>query len=178
MATLELSTLSDHLDDEEIAAVLAAVEEAAATNLNIAEDGTSTILERDIDDDVFVDFLDRLDANDVGAKIYLPAEFEDVIEIGESRFGSAHALIIVLDNLREDFLIGDTEDGEEDEEEEEEEAETAAEYELDDEDEPSSFGDDDSVIEMKDGQLRHIWRALYRGAQNCVQNGLCLFIHD
>lgn len=172
MATLELSILSDHLEEDEIDTLAASIEEIANTHVDFDEDGDSVIVERDIDDDIFLDFQDRLDANDASANVYIPIEFEDVVEIGGRRVGSAHALLIVLENLKEDFFIED-EDNVEDQEEEE------GEFGFDDEDEAGGFlADEDSHLEVKDAQLRRVWHAMYRGAQTCVRKSLCMFIHD
>lgn len=171
MATLELSTLLDHFDQDEIDAVKAAIQEVSSASFDVAEEGESVVLERDIDSDIFVDFQDRLEANDASADIYLPVDFEDVIEVGEHRFGSSHALLIVLENIKEDFFV-------EDEEEDEEVGDDEDEYGFDEDETDGFHADDESPIEMKDEQLRHIWRAMYKGAQSAVRKSLCLYVRE
>lgn len=187
MATLELSILAEHFDDDEIAAIAAAVEEASSHGLDVAEEGESVILERDIDDDIFVDFQDRLDANDASADVYLPVDFEEILEIGDVRFGSAHALLIVLEALKEDFFVEDDQDDDDDEVEVEDDVVAAPDTDADaddgfdftDDDEAGGFfSDDESPIEMKDEQLKHVWRAMYKGAQSSVRKALCMFVKD
>lgn len=74
----------------------------------------------DIDDvlseDQLTDFMDRLEARDLACTIYLPMEFDGRVEIGDQSIGSAHALLDVLEELREELDIDeDEDDGEEDE---------------------------------------------------------------
>lgn len=176
MATLELSTLTEYLEEEELEAVRHALSEAGTAPLDIDDTAEPILLARDVDDDVFVDFADRVEANDAGADIYLPSDFEDVFEVGEHRFGSAHALLLVLENLREDFFIEDEEEEEESEEPEEGDFEA-----FDDEDAEgagSLFGPDEDAAEMKEDQLRHIWKIMNRGARACIQRGLCLVVRS
>lgn len=170
MATLELGTLSEHLENDQIKAVQRALAESGAPPLAGDDHAETIVLDRDLDDDVLVDFFDRLDANDASADIYLPIDFEEVIEVDGLRVGSAHALILVLESLKEDFFVDEEEEGEEEEEEE---------YEFDeDEDEEGGevFESDDDEPEVKDDRLRHIWRVMHKGAKTSVRKNLCLFV--
>jgi hypothetical protein len=180
MATLELSNLADNFEDDDLDAVRRALAETGAAPLDIDDTAEPMILDHNVDDDVFVDFADRLEANDMNADVYLPVDFEDVIQVGDHRFASAHALILVLDSLREDFFLEEDEETEATEATEatEEDDEVAEEFGYGEEEEDSAalFGEDDSTMEVKDEQLRHVWKLLYRGARTAIQKGLCLMI--
>ena len=186
MATLELSTLSDKLDEDDLAVLLAEYEtQTDAGPLDIDEVAEQAVLDNGIDDDIFVDFLDKLEANDASADVYLPTDFEEIFEVGELRVGSAHALLLVLENLREDFAAEDEEEPPEAEVEEDEEPFVAEDDETlafeDEEDEEATeglFGDDESPTEIKEEQLRHIWKLMYQGAKAAIRRGLCLFVHS
>jgi hypothetical protein len=169
MATLELGTLSEHLENDQIKALQRALAESGAPALTADDHAETIVLDRDLDDDVLVDFFDRLDANDASADIYLPTDFEEVIEVDGTRVGSAHALILVLESLKEDFFV--------EEEEEEEEEDEDFEYEEDEDEEGSElFENDDEEVEVKDDRLRHIWRVMHKGAKTSVRKNLCLFV--
>ena len=90
-----------------------------------------------LSEEALTEFLDRLDAHDIGAEIYLPVEFEGR---GRRRRVSRRvfaALLDVLEEMREELDV-DAEEEDEDEEDEEEDADE----------------DEGTVIEA---QLRHIW---------------------
>jgi hypothetical protein len=169
MATLELGTLSEYLEVDQIKSVKKALSEVGAPPLPADDHSDSVVLERDLDDDVLTDFFDRLDANDASAEIYLPIEFEDVVDVDGLRVGSAHALILVLESLKEDFFVEEDEEDDEDEEEEEEEDDDAEEA-------ADLFEDDDDAVQLKDERLRVIWRAVHKGAKTCLKKNLCLFV--
>jgi len=173
MASIELTDLSQRLDEEEIAAILTALNENGIGPVTISDSANSMVVEGNLDSDMFVDFLDRLDANDANADIYLPVEFEDIVEVEDRRIGSAHSLLLVLESMREDFLVDDEED---DAEGDYTEAIDVEEDETDAEDGNELFGDETSALEMKDEQLRHMWKSMYRGAKHSVNEGLCLFV--
>ena len=154
MATLELGSLSEHLEADQIKAVRKALSEVGAPPLPADDHADAVVIDRDIDDDVLTDFFDRLDANDASAEVYLPIDFEDVLDVDGVRVGSLHALILVLDSLKEDFFV-------------EEEA---------DEEGSDLFEDDDDEVEVKDERLRHIWRVLHKGAKTGVRKNVCLFV--
>ena len=127
------------------------------TVVNADENVSHTIAAR-LSEEALTEFLDRLDAHDLGAEIYLPIEFEGRVTIGEYRVASTQALLDVLEEMREELDV-DAEDEDEDEEEEEDEDE-------DDEDEGT-------VIEA---QLRHIWHLVSDGAVESIEKGLPLHI--
>ena len=170
MATLELGSLSEHLEVDQIKAVKRALAEVGAPPLPADDHADVMVLDREIDDDVLTDFFDRLDANDASAEVYLPIDFEDVLDVDGVRVGSLHALVLVLDSLKEDFFVEEEADEEEEEEEEE------AEFDDDDEDGSDLFEDDDDEVEVKDERLRHIWRVMHKGAKTGVRKNVCLFV--
>ena len=170
MATLELSSLSEHLENDQVKSVQRALVESGAPPLGADDHAETIVLDRDLDDDVLVDFFDRLDANEASADIYLPIDFEDILEVDGLRVGSAHALILVLESLKEDFFVEEEKD-EEEEEEDDDEAD-------DDEEEDAAelFEADEDEVELKDERLRHIWRVIHKGAKTSVKKNLCLFV--
>ena len=177
MATIELAQLSDHLDADELTALMAALENEADEDIDLESEEDSHIVDNQIDDDIFEDFRDRLGANDLRADIYVPVEFEETFEIANREVGSTYALQLVLDSLREDFFIEDAENEDDAEiDEESEDFETA----IGEEDESGGLlrPNEDSGIEAKDAQLRHVWRLLYRAARGSLDTRLCLFLLD
>jgi len=180
MPALELCPLAEHLEDSEIESLIEQLEDADVENIDLAEDADPVPLEQDYDDDVFVDFWDQLEANDVACDVYLPLEFEDVLEIGERRYGSAHALLIVLANIKEDMFLDDDEE----EEEEEDEAVEDIDDELDEfddygaEDDEQYEAEDESATEVKDEQMRQVWRTMNKAARIAIAQRLALFVHD
>jgi hypothetical protein len=188
MATLELSTLWDKLEDDELRSLLKAYEQTDGGPLDIDEVAEQAVLDNGIDDDMFSDFLDKLEANEAAADIYLPTDFEEIFEVGDLRIGSSHALLLVLETLREDFAAEEEEDdGDEGDEvaTEDEEPEVFEDDESldldddDDDDDPEALyaGDDESPVEIKVEVLRHIWKLMYQGAKASIRRGLCLFVH-
>ena len=174
MASLELTPLSEHLDNDEIEALTGALAETGIGPLDIDEDGDPIVLDSALDDDIFADFLDRLAANEASCDIYVPSEFEDAVEVAGHKVGSAHALMLVLESMKEDFFVED-----EDDDAEAEEVEVAGDFaELEDEDEASVFeAGSEAAIELKDEELRKMWRQMYRGAKSAVARKLALFVH-
>ena len=169
MASLELGTLSQSLDDEdEVAQIVSGLSEADI-ELELDEDADPRLLERDLDDDLMADFLDQLDANDALCDVYVPTEFEDFVECGEYRVGSAQALLLVLDEMRDDIFEGEDDGGDGDE---------------DDFSDDEGFGSDTGFasldapdsMELKDGHMRHFWKLMYEGAKTSVREQTCLFI--
>jgi hypothetical protein len=183
MATLELTTLADHLEDEDLATMEKALAEAGSAPLDIDETAEGVVLDGSLDDAIFTDFLDRLDANEISADIYLPTDFEECFDVADLRIASAHALVVALENMREDFFAEDEQEeaGEaEEDEEDKEENEGEEDYEgLDDDDEDEEeglFSDDEGAEEIKEEHLRHIWKMMYKGARTAIKKGLCLVV--
>lgn len=174
MASLELTPLSEHLDDDEIEALMGALSETGAGPLHMDDEGDPIVIDNALDDDIFADFLDRLEANEASCDIYVPSEFEDAVEVAGHKVGSAHALMLVLESMREDFFV---EDGDDDDELEEDEV--ASNFDDMDEEEDETVYDTGgaSAIELKDEELRKMWRQMYRGAKSAVARKLALFVH-
>jgi hypothetical protein len=168
MASLELSPLADQLEDDEIKDIVAALREVGASP-DLDDNADSHVLDRGLDDDIFADFFDRLDANDIACDIYVPAEFEESFEVRGYKIGSAHALALFLDELKEDLFVED-DDAEEDE--------FAEDFDEFDEEEGDVVGDDaDDAIELKDQAFRHLWKLMHRGAKTAMTRGVCMFVH-
>src|ERR1700759_4077050 len=122
MAEIELAPLSHRLDDEEMKNLSRLLEEAGAPAIGRTDEHVSHTLAGRRSEEALTEFLDRLDAHDLGAEIYLPIEFEGRVTIGEYRVASTQALLDVLGELKEELDV-DAEDEDEDEEEDEEEDE-------------------------------------------------------
>ena len=67
------------------------------------------------------EFLDRLEAHDIAADIYLPVEFEGRLPVGDFRVASAQTLVDVLEEMKEELAVEEDEEYEDDEDEEEDE---------------------------------------------------------
>ena len=158
MAEIELSPLSDRLEEDELKTLYKLLEHAGA-KWKGSDDAVSHTIAARLSEEAMTEFLDRLDAHDVAAEIYLPVEFETNFVVGEYRVASAQALADALEEIKDELDVEDEED-EEVEEEEEEEV---------DEDE-----DEGTVISA---QLRHIWRLLSDACSESLDKGVPLHIH-
>ncbi len=156
MAEIELAPLSHRLDEEESRTLARLLAEAGASKLETVDEHLSHTIAARLSENALTEFLDRLDAHDLGAEIYMPVEFEGRVVIGDYRVASSQALLDVLEEMREELDV-DAEDEEDEEEEDEEE-----------EDE-----DEGTVIEA---QLRHIWHLVADGATESIEKGLPLHI--
>jgi hypothetical protein len=156
MAEIELAPLSHRLDEEEARTLARLLAEAGASKLEkVDEHGSHTIAAR-LSENALTEFLDRLDAHDLGAEIYMPVEFDGRVIVGEYRVASSQALLEVLEEMREELDV-DAEDEEDEEEEDEDEEEE----------------DEGTVIEA---QLRHIWHLVADGATESIEKGLPLHL--
>lgn len=171
MASIELCPLSTHFDDSDIDALEEALSEAGSTPLDIDEDADSQLLQKDVDDDMLAELFDRLSVNDAACDVYVPPDFEDAVEIDGTRVGSAHVLLLALQELSEE-LGGGNEDDEEDEEYEE--------YDEEEDEYPGSIlgGDDDDEFNLKEAELRRICKVLQQGARLCIKRGVAMFINE
>jgi hypothetical protein len=174
MAEIEIAPLADRLGDEEIGELKNELEKIGAPRLPAAiDDGAAGKLATGIDDDVLAEFFDRLEAYDIACEIYLPAEFEGRVEIGDKRVGSAHTLLEVLEELKEELLM------EEDDEDEDEDLDDDEDEEDDDEDEEEDDDDDyGDNLELIDEQLRKVWKIVYNGAQTAMERKLPLYVRS
>ncbi len=143
MAELRLSPIEDLFTGSEIKKLIHELEELGAGALPKGDDDLE--LEESLTDDQLTDFMDRLEAQDIGCSVYLPMEFDGIAEIGEHVVGSAHALLDVLEEMQDELEV------DEDEEDDEE------------------FGPD--VIEEG---LRHAWHVFVAGANRCIEQQMPL----
>jgi hypothetical protein len=155
MAEIELAPLSHRLDEEEVRTLTKLLAEAGAPPFEKADEHASHTIAARLSEEALTEFLDRLDAHDLGAEIYVPLEFEGRVAVGDYRVASSQALLDVLEEMREELDV-DNED--EDEDEEDEEAED---------------DDEGTVIEA---QLRHIWHLVADGATESIEKGLPLHL--
>lgn len=156
MAEIELAPLSHRLDEDEMRTLSRLLAEAGAGKLGAVDEHASHTIAARLSEEALTEFLDRLDAHDLGAEIYMPVEFEGRVVVGDYRVASSQALLDVLEEMREELDV----DGDEDEDEEEE-----------DEDEEEE--DEGTVIEA---QLRHIWHLVADGATESIEKGLPLHL--
>ena len=139
MAELRLSPLEDLFTEADLRKLIAQLEELGAAALPAGEDDLE--LEESLTDDQLTDFMDRLEAQDIGCTLYLPVEFDGTAEIGQHVVGSVHSLLDVLEEMQEELEVDDELEVDEDE-----------------------FGPD--VIEEG---LRHAWRVFVAGANRCIE---------
>ena len=159
MAEIELAPLSHRLDDDEMKTLSKLLEEVGASAVARADENVSHTIAARLSEEALTEFLDRLDAHDLGAEIYVPVEFEGRVTVGEYRVASTQALLDVLEEMREELDV----DGEQEDEDEDEE----------DEDEDEDDEDEGTVIEA---QLRHIWHLVSDGAVESIEKGLPLHL--
>jgi hypothetical protein len=157
MAEIELAPLSHRLDDEEMKTLAKRLEEVGAPPLGRADEHVSHTIAARLSEEALTEFLDRLDAHDLGAEIYLPIEFDGRVTVGEYRVGSTQALLEVLEEMKEELDVDAEEEAEDEEEEDEEDEEE----------------DEGTVIEA---QLRHIWHLVSDGAVESIEKGLPLHL--
>ncbi len=170
MASIELCPLSTHFDDGEIEALEEALTDAGSTPLDIDDDADSQLLQKEVDDDMLAELFDRLSVNDAACDVYVPPDFEDAVDIDGTRVGSAHVLLLALQELSEE--LGDKDEDDEEDEEYEEYDEEEDEY-------PGSIlGDDDDDFDLKEAELRRICKVLQQGARLCIKRGVAMFINS
>lgn len=130
------------------------MDEAGIPKIGKADEHSAHTIGARLSEEALMEFLDRLDAHDIGAEIYLPIEFEGRVTVGEYRVASSQVLLEVLEEMKEEL---DVDAEEEDEEEEEEDVEE----------------DEGTVIEA---QLRHIWHLVADGATESIEKNLPLHL--
>jgi len=158
MAEIELAPLSHRLDEDEVRTLGRLLVETGAGAFEKTDEHASHTIAARLSETALTEFLDRLDAHDLGAEIYVPLEFEGRVMVGDYRVASSQALLDVLEEMREELDVDADADEDEDEEEDEDE----------DEDE-----DEGTVIEA---QLRHIWHLVADGATESIEKHLPLHI--
>jgi hypothetical protein len=158
MAEIELAPVSHRLDDDEVKLLGRRLQDLGVTDLPRGDDSSSQTIAARLSEEALTEFLDRLDAHDLGAEIYLPVEFEGRVIVGDFRVASTQALVDVLEEMKEELGVDEEDEEYEDEEEEEEEEEEE---------------DDGTVIEA---QLRHIWQLVSDAASESIDKGLPLHL--
>jgi hypothetical protein len=156
MADIEIAPLSDRLSDDEIAELAKQMEKVGAGQLPRSDESHAGPVVEGLDDDAVDELLDRLEAHDLAAEIYLPVEFEGTVEVGNVRVASATLLLEILDEVKDELL-----EAEEDEDEDEEE---------DDDD------DEDEDARSLAADLRQAWKGFHDGASASVERKLPLLI--
>lgn len=121
MAEIELAPLSHRLDDEEMKTLSRLLEEIGSPLPSRTDEHVSHTIAARLSEDALTEFLDRLDAHDLGAEIYVPIEFEGRVTVGDYRVASTQALLEILEEMREELDVDAEQDEEDDEEEEEDE---------------------------------------------------------
>jgi len=155
MSAIELAPLSDRLDEDEVKSLAKQLEQAGAKMPSMDDHTTQTFAKR-LNEEAMTEFLDRLDAHDVAADIYLPIEFDGPLTVGDYRVGSAYSLQDTLEEMKEELAI---EDDYEDEDE--------------DEDEDGEEIDEGSVIEA---QMRNIWQLVSDACGESIEKGFPLHL--
>jgi hypothetical protein len=170
MATVELGSLSQHLEDDEVASILKALKRHDVEFT--PNDADTVIVAKNLDDDVVADFLDRLDAHEVSADLYVPVEFDGIVKAGSIRVGSAPHLVTILEEMKEELLAED-DDEDEDDDYEDDDDDDYEEEEDDDEDDDSS-----RALRLKDEQMRALWKLLFKAAADAASGGTVLFVRS
>ncbi len=150
MAEIEIGPLTDRLSDDEIVELAKHMEKLGAPQLPRADHTEVATLGDNIDEDALIEFYDRLDVHDMAAEIYLPIEFDGVIEVGGLRVASAAVLVDILEEVKDELDVDAEEDDEEDEEH-----------------------DDRRAVEL---QMRHLWKLFTDGAAASIDRKLPLHI--
>lgn len=156
MSEIELAPVSERLEDDELKTLQKLLDQAGA-KFSVNDDGVTQAIASRLSEDAMTEFLDRLEAHDMAADIYLPVEFEGRLHVGDYRVASGHALVDVLEEMKDELDVQDEEEYEADEEEEEE----------DDADE------EERVIEA---QLRNIWQLVSDACNDSLEKNVPLHL--
>ena len=154
MAEIEIGPLTDRFSDDEITEIARKMEKSGAPSLPRTDESQAANVADDLDDDALTEFMDRLDAHDLAADVYLPVEFDGVLEVANFRVASLPALLDVLDEVRDELDL--TEDEEDDEEDEDD--------------------DEDDTHDATTAELRVVWRYIYDGAVAAIDRKLPLHV--
>jgi len=154
MSAIELAPLSDRLDEEEIKSLGRLLAQAGTKLPAMADHITQTFAKR-LSEEAMTEFIDRLDAHDIAAEIYLPVEFEGPLSVGDLRVASAYALQETLEEMKEELAIEDDD------------------FEEEDEDEDSEELDEGSVIEA---QMRNIWQLVTDACSESIEKNFPLHL--
>jgi hypothetical protein len=157
MATIDVGTLSDRLESDEVSVVLQALRshlDEPGLELPPGDETASGTIQGGLDDDVLDEFQDRLDSEELRCEIYVPLEFDGKVELTDYAVGSLPRLAEFLEELKDDL---DIEDPDADQEE------------LD-------AGDFDDEMELLQAELKNVWLAFHQGANEALEASLCLLI--
>lgn len=146
MAELRLITLTECLSDDQLLELKQKLVDFGVTQLVEADDPLD--LEDTLSEDQLTDFMDRLEAHDIAADIYLPVEFEGRVGVGDQAFGSVHTLLEALEEIREELDL----------------------------DEPAGEDDDQLELEMIEEQLSYAWKTFARAASACIDRQVPLHV--
>lgn len=147
MAELRLISLSESLNNEQFTELRRKLKEFGVDRVDDGEDAVD--MEDTLTEDQLTDFMDRLEAHDIAADIYLPVEFEGRVTVGEQTFGSVHTLVEALEEIREELDIDEDAAGE---------------------------GDEEIDLEMIEEQLSFAWRAFTRAANASIDRKVPLHV--
>jgi hypothetical protein len=164
MSAIEVAPLGDRLEEDDLKAVKKQLEHLNV-KYSLDDDQAPHMIARRVDEDVLTEFLDRLEAHDMAADIYLPLEFDGRFSVGDYRFASARPLEDVLEELKDEL---DVEADDKDDEEEDDD------YEEDDEDEADDEDDDDRMA--METQLRAVWELVSDGCAEALERGVPLHL--
>ncbi len=154
MSKIELAPLSERLEEDELKILNRLLSQAGAKFENPDESTTQTVASR-LSEDALTEFLDRLDAHDMAAEIYIPVEYDGRLTVGDYRVGSTLRLQEVLEEMKDELDVEDDADRDEDEDEE-----------AEDDDEEENEG---TVIEA---QLRSIWQLLFDACGESIEKNV------
>lgn len=162
MSEIELGPVSDRLDEEELKTLQKLLDQTGA-KYDVLDDSQSThTIAARLSEEAMTEFLDKLEAHDIAADIYVPVEFEGRLSFGEYRVASTQALVDVLEEMKEELGV-----------------EEEAEYEDDDEDEQEEEQEDEEEEEtgtVIEAQLRTIWRLVNNACVQSVDKSLPLHL--
>ncbi len=154
MSAIELGPLTDRLDEDEIK-TLGRLLEQVGGKLPATDEHTTQTFAKRLNEEAMTEFLDRLDAHDVAADIYLPIEFDGPLTVGDYKVVSAFALQETLEEMKEELAIEDDD------------------YEDEDEDEDGEEMDEGSVIEA---QMRNIWQLVTDACSESIEKNFPLHL--
>lgn len=159
MSEIELAPLSHRLDDDEIKLLGKRLKDLGVAGFERGDEGLGHTIAARISEEALTEFLDRLDAHDLGAEIYLPIEFDGRVTVSDYRIASAQSLADVLEEMKEELGVAEDEEYEDEDEDEEEDAEEEE--------------DEGTVIEA---QLRTIWQLVSDGVAEAIDKKLPLHL--
>jgi TATA-binding protein-associated factor Taf7 len=129
----------------------------AGARLGAGDDHTTHAIAKRLSEDAMTEFLDRLEAHDMAADIYLPVEFDGRLHVGDLRVASAFSLSETLEEMKEELAVEDDEFEEEDDEEKDDEEEV----------------EEGTVIEA---QLRNIWQLVVDACSESLEKNMVLHL--